>query len=113
MMRMVMFAYLSVARAEKAVPLLLTFAAAALLFSTHLHSHSGWVIATIFTFPISFLAWQSTNSRDLFGWKVNGAMVRRLVRAVHAAARTSDSRFMQWRECAPACRTTLRPTYAS
>jgi hypothetical protein len=75
MMRVVMFAYLAVARAEKAMPILMAFAGVSLMFSIHVHGQSGWVVSTLFTFPLWFLAWQSSNSKDLFGWKVGGALV--------------------------------------
>jgi hypothetical protein len=75
MMRMVLFAYLSVARAEKSIPIIIGYCAMSFIYSIHLHGHSGWVIATIFTFPMGFLAWQSNNSKDLFGWRSNGPLV--------------------------------------
>jgi hypothetical protein len=33
------------------------------------------VIVTVFTFPMAFLAWESNNSKDIFGWRVNGPLV--------------------------------------
>ena len=76
MMRVLMFAYVSVARAEKAIPVFLAFGGAAFVFSIYLHRQSGWLVSVLFTFPCWFLSWQSSNSRDLFGWKATGKLVR-------------------------------------
>ena len=75
MMRVIMFAYLSVSQAEKAIPLFLAYGAVAFIFSIYQNRQSGWVVAMLFTIPLWFLSWQSSNTQDLFGWKTTGPLV--------------------------------------
>jgi hypothetical protein len=77
LMRLLMFAYMSVAQAEKAIPLFLAYGGIALIFSINQNRRSGWVVSTLFTFPLWFLSWQASNSSNLFGWKKHGPLVRR------------------------------------
>lgn len=73
--RVLIFAFLSVARAEKAMPVFLVFAGVAVGFSIYMHKQSGWVVSVLFAIPIWFLCWQSSTSRDIFGWRHGGKLV--------------------------------------
>lgn len=75
-MRTLSIVWIAVHQAERSFPLVLAYVLIALMCSNYIYRAYGNVVSTVFALPLALIAWDTTRTQDIFGWKSAGPMVR-------------------------------------